>query len=189
LNDFKVRKCLRFLYFYVRIRPGKKSTGTDSIHPQTLLCTFFLKSHTSYTACKPIPYLHALFYNYLCTYDLYGPARNVFDAGGWITWGRGGGWRWKSRVLWAPVNSTSRYFSKMARPPTCMIAWRASGLDMSCWTLGFCICCSSCGIIPEILTPHNPFISRCGPVGWNQCCGSGSFLTPGSGIQGDGYKK
>ncbi len=30
-------------------------------------------------------------FNYLCTYDLYGPARNVFDAGGKITWGKGGG--------------------------------------------------------------------------------------------------
>ena len=31
-------------------------------------------------------------YNYLWTYDLYGPAHKDFDAGGW-----------KSRVLWAPV--------------------------------------------------------------------------------------
>jgi hypothetical protein len=28
--------------------------------------------------------------NYLCTYDLYGPVRNVFDAGRYITWGSGG---------------------------------------------------------------------------------------------------
>ena len=28
--------------------------------------------------------------NYLCTYDLYSPVRNVFDAGRYITWGRGG---------------------------------------------------------------------------------------------------
>jgi hypothetical protein len=30
-------------------------------------------------------------YNYLCTYDLYGPVRKVFDAGRYITWGKGGG--------------------------------------------------------------------------------------------------
>jgi hypothetical protein len=42
--------------------------------------------------------------NYLCTYDLYGPVRKVFDAGRYITWGRGReGWRWESRVLWATV--------------------------------------------------------------------------------------
>jgi hypothetical protein len=29
--------------------------------------------------------------NYLCTYDLYGPVRNVFDAGRYITWGSGRG--------------------------------------------------------------------------------------------------
>jgi hypothetical protein len=29
--------------------------------------------------------------NYLCTYDLYGPVRNVFDAGRYFTWGIGGG--------------------------------------------------------------------------------------------------
>jgi hypothetical protein len=40
--------------------------------------------------------------NYLRTYDLYGPVRNVFDAGRLITWGSGVGWRWKSRVFWAP---------------------------------------------------------------------------------------
>jgi hypothetical protein len=34
----------------------------------------------------------AFFYNYVWTYDLYGPAHKDFDAGGW-----------KSRVLWAPV--------------------------------------------------------------------------------------
>jgi hypothetical protein len=28
--------------------------------------------------------------NYLCTYDLYGPVRNVFDAGRYIMWGSGG---------------------------------------------------------------------------------------------------
>jgi hypothetical protein len=26
---------------------------------------------------------------YLCTYDLYGPVRNVFDAATYITWGSG----------------------------------------------------------------------------------------------------
>ncbi len=29
--------------------------------------------------------------NYLCTYDLYGPVRKVFDAGRYFTWGSGGG--------------------------------------------------------------------------------------------------
>ncbi len=29
--------------------------------------------------------------NYLCTYDLYGPMRNAFDASRYITWGSGGG--------------------------------------------------------------------------------------------------
>jgi hypothetical protein len=28
--------------------------------------------------------------NYLCTYDLYGPVRNVFDAGRYVLWGSGG---------------------------------------------------------------------------------------------------
>ncbi len=37
------------------------------------------------------PHLLHTWINYLCTYDLYGPARNVFDAGRWITWGRWGG--------------------------------------------------------------------------------------------------
>jgi hypothetical protein len=43
--------------------------------------------------------------NYLCTYDLYGPMRNGFDAGRYLCGevGGGGSWRWKSRVLWAPV--------------------------------------------------------------------------------------
>jgi hypothetical protein len=39
--------------------------------------------------------------NYLCTYDLYGPVRNFFDAGRYITWGSGVGggvWPWKSGV-------------------------------------------------------------------------------------------
>ncbi len=30
-------------------------------------------------------------YSYLCTYDLYGPVRNVFDAGRYITWASGRG--------------------------------------------------------------------------------------------------
>ncbi len=30
-------------------------------------------------------------FNYLCTYDLYGPVHNVFDAGRHIMWGSGGG--------------------------------------------------------------------------------------------------
>jgi hypothetical protein len=35
---------------------------------------------------------------------LYGPVRNVFDAGRYMTCEVGGwGWRWKSQVLWAPV--------------------------------------------------------------------------------------
>jgi hypothetical protein len=38
-----------------------------------------------------------------CTYDLYGPVRNVFDAGRYLRGEVVGGWRWKSRVLWAPV--------------------------------------------------------------------------------------
>jgi hypothetical protein len=29
--------------------------------------------------------------NYLCTYDLYGPVHNVFDAGRYITWASGRG--------------------------------------------------------------------------------------------------
>jgi hypothetical protein len=28
--------------------------------------------------------------NYLCTYDLYGPVHNCFDAGRYIMWGGGG---------------------------------------------------------------------------------------------------
>jgi hypothetical protein len=28
--------------------------------------------------------------NYLCTYDLYGPEHNCFDAGRYIMWGGGG---------------------------------------------------------------------------------------------------
>jgi hypothetical protein len=31
------------------------------------------------------------FFNYLCTYDLYGPVRKVFDAGRYFMWGGGGG--------------------------------------------------------------------------------------------------
>jgi hypothetical protein len=30
-----------------------------------------------------------VFNNYLCTYDLYGPVRNVFDAGRYIMWAPG----------------------------------------------------------------------------------------------------
>jgi hypothetical protein len=42
--------------------------------------------------------------NYLCTYDLYGPVRKVFDATDTLRGEMGGGgWRWKPRVLWAPV--------------------------------------------------------------------------------------
>jgi hypothetical protein len=35
--------------------------------------------------------------NYLCTYDLYGPVRNVFDAGRCITWGSVPQWNCTSR--------------------------------------------------------------------------------------------
>ncbi len=31
-----------------------------------------------------------MMFNYLCTYDLYGPVRNVFNAGRYITWGSEG---------------------------------------------------------------------------------------------------
>ncbi len=35
------------------------------------------------------PFVHR--YNYLCTYDLYSPVRNFFDAGRYITWASGRG--------------------------------------------------------------------------------------------------
>ncbi len=42
---------------------------------------------------------------FVCTNDLYGPVRYVFDAGLFITCGSGGGgWRWKSRVFWNVMN-------------------------------------------------------------------------------------
>ena len=47
--------------------------------------------------------LPAISINYLCTYDLYGPVRNVFDAGRYIMYvGKWEGVRpWKSRAFWA----------------------------------------------------------------------------------------
>jgi hypothetical protein len=36
-------------------------------------------------------FLQLLHSNYLCTYDLYVPVRNVFDAGRYITWASGRG--------------------------------------------------------------------------------------------------
>jgi hypothetical protein len=55
----------------------------------------------------------------LCTYDLYGPVRNVFDAGRYIIGGEvgGWGWRWKSRVFWAP-NDTRLTARAISQGPT-----------------------------------------------------------------------
>jgi hypothetical protein len=46
---------------------------------------------TGPTLLWTIPGFGAVYNNYLCTYDLYGPVRNVFDAGRYMTWGSGGG--------------------------------------------------------------------------------------------------
>jgi len=43
-----------------------------------------------------------MFYSYLCTYELYGPMHNAFDAGSIHYKGK---WKgvgpWKSRLFWA----------------------------------------------------------------------------------------
>jgi len=39
--------------------------------------------------------------NYKCTYDLYGPMRNVFDAGRYITLASGRGWALEMESFWA----------------------------------------------------------------------------------------
>ncbi len=40
---------------------------------------------------------------FLCTYDLYGPVRNVFDAGRYITWASGRGWAMEMESFLGPV--------------------------------------------------------------------------------------
>jgi hypothetical protein len=53
---------------------------------------FFLKtSLTPYGIVRERGELIPMQNNYLCTYDLYGPVRNAFDACRYITWGSGGG--------------------------------------------------------------------------------------------------
>jgi hypothetical protein len=51
----------------------------------------------SFSFPSQIPFLSQLEfiadYNYLCTYDLYGHVRKVFDAARYIVWGSGG---WES---------------------------------------------------------------------------------------------
>ncbi len=43
--------------------------------------------------------------SYLCTYDLYGPVRNAFDAGSILYEGKWeGGGPWKSRLFWVLWN-------------------------------------------------------------------------------------
>ncbi len=60
-------------------------------------------SHDFYTF-----YIIQVIINYLCTYELYGPVRNAFDAG---TIDYLGKWEgvgpWKSRVFWA-LNRSAR---------------------------------------------------------------------------------
>ncbi len=47
---------------------------------------------TSLILFIPLP----VFNNYLCTYDLYGPVRNVLMRADSLRGEVGGGWRWKS---------------------------------------------------------------------------------------------
>jgi hypothetical protein len=56
--------------------------------------------------------LMSMRFNYLCTYDLYGYVRNVFDAGRHIMWGSGGGvaagnleFCGSASAIWSPKNS------------------------------------------------------------------------------------
>jgi hypothetical protein len=56
-------------------------------------------------------------YSYLCTYDLYGPVRNVFDACRYITRASGRVGPWKSRVFWSLSNGIE--ISRAQPPPTC----------------------------------------------------------------------
>ncbi len=53
-----------------------------------------------------MPYGHV---NYLCTYDLYGNVRNVFDAGRYITWASGKGFGPENEEFFGPCEMASRF--------------------------------------------------------------------------------
>ncbi len=62
-------------------------------------------------------------------FTVYGPVRKVFDAdaGKYIAWGRGReGWRWESRVFWAP-NCTRLSAHAISQGPTKLEIPRAAG--------------------------------------------------------------
>jgi hypothetical protein len=71
--------------------------------------------------------LHHTQNNYLCTYDLYGPVRNVFDAGRYITWASAShlptGWALEMERFLGPVKWPSTPFilplqlGPLASPP------------------------------------------------------------------------
>jgi hypothetical protein len=60
------------------------------------------------------------FITYLCTYDLYGPVRNAFDAGSIHNegkWKGGGGVEpWKSRLFWPLCNGIEPIGECQLRP-------------------------------------------------------------------------
>ncbi len=55
-----------------------------------IFLTIFNTSQTKSLHLDSISGRTAVKNNYLCTYDLYGPVRNCFDAGKYIMWGCGG---------------------------------------------------------------------------------------------------
>ncbi len=72
-----------------------------------LLCCkhFYLSSNSNPLNLSTYSTFTSQSFNYLCTYDLYGPVRNAFDAGSIYYEGK---WKgvgpWKSRVFWALWN-------------------------------------------------------------------------------------